>query len=371
VRSTLAPGAAVGTSDLIVDVTPGRRVSGSVEADNAGYYYTGEYRVGATVNINNPLGHGDVASLRVLTSGPGLKYARASYQMQFGRATAGVAYTALEYKLRKGFSDLQANGTAEVASVYASYPLIRSRNSNLYALVEYEDRTFQDKVDLFSTVTDKKGRAWMGSFYGNHRDGIAGGGLNTYSLTATSGNIDITGSSGLDPTALQADEAGPRTNGHYGKLGFNFSRLQRITDRLSLYGAIYGQLASRNLDISEKMGLGGMYAVRAYPVGEAYSDQGFVATHEARLLLPKFSERMPGQFHLIGFVDAGLGTVNKNPFNDEKNRRHLLGAGIGLTWSEYNNFVVNTYYARKLGHEEATAAPDKDGRFWIQVVKYF
>ena len=46
VKSTLAPGAAVGTSDLIVDVTPGRRVTGSVEADNAGNRYTGEYRAG-------------------------------------------------------------------------------------------------------------------------------------------------------------------------------------------------------------------------------------------------------------------------------------------------------------------------------------
>ena len=64
VGSTLAPGAEVGTSDLLVDVTPGQRMTGSVEADNAGDRYTGEYRVGATVNINNPAGHGDVASLQ-------------------------------------------------------------------------------------------------------------------------------------------------------------------------------------------------------------------------------------------------------------------------------------------------------------------
>ena len=95
--------------------------------------------------------------------------------------------------------------------------------------------------------------------------------------------------------------------GSYHKLGFNVARLQRVTDRVSLYGAINGQFASKNLDISEKMGLGGMYAVRAYPVGEAYADEGYVATLEARLLLPKFSERMPGQMHLIGFVDTGSG----------------------------------------------------------------
>jgi hemolysin activation/secretion protein len=213
----------------------------------------------------------------------------------------------------------------------------------------------------------------MGSFYGNHRDGFGGGGLSSYSITATSGDIDITGSSGLIPTARDADAAGPQTNGHYGKLGFNASRLQRLTDRLSLYGAIYGQFASKNLDISEKMGLGGMYAVRSYSVGEAYSDEGYVATLEARLLLPKFSERVPGQFHLIGFADTGSGILNKNPFPGaiQPNRRTLSGAGIGLTWADYNNFVVNMYWAHKLGHEIVTVPPDKNGRFWIQVVKYF
>jgi len=96
VTSTLTPGASVGASDLIVDVTPGQRVTGSIDADNAGNRYTGEYRLGATVNLNNAAGLGDVASLRVMTSGSGLNYARASYQMQFGKArpawlTAGSA----------------------------------------------------------------------------------------------------------------------------------------------------------------------------------------------------------------------------------------------------------------------------------------
>ena len=75
VRSTLVPGTAVGTSDLLVDVTPGQRVTGSVEADNGGSRYTGEYRIGGTVNINNPFGLGDQASLRGLTSGRGLTMA--------------------------------------------------------------------------------------------------------------------------------------------------------------------------------------------------------------------------------------------------------------------------------------------------------
>lgn len=366
VRSTLAPGVEVGTSDLIVDLTPGRLVSGNVEADNGGYYYTGEYRVGATVNINNPTGHGDVASLRVLTSGDGMKYGRASYQMQFGKATAGVAYTALEYRLGKEFAPLNAHGTVEIASVYGSYPLIRSRNANLYVLGGFDAKTFQDKIDLFSSVTDKKARVWWVGLHGNHLDRFGGGGASSYAVTQTFGDLDIE-----TPAALSADAATARSNGHYEKVALSFARLQRVTDRVSLYGSINGQLASKNLDISEKMGLGGPYAVRAYPVGESYADEGYVATLEARLLLPKFFERMPGKVHLIGFADTGTATLHKDPWTAEKNRRTLSGAGVGLTWADYNNFIANVYWAHKLGNEAATAAPDKNNRFWFQVVKFF
>ena len=93
VNSTLAPGAQPGTSDLTVNLTPGPRVSGSVDADNAGLPATGAYRLGATVNVNNLAGLGDVASVRVLSSGPGMTYGRASYQVELGRATVGAAYT--------------------------------------------------------------------------------------------------------------------------------------------------------------------------------------------------------------------------------------------------------------------------------------
>ncbi|HEX8217463.1 MAG TPA: POTRA domain-containing protein, partial [Allosphingosinicella sp.] len=74
VRSTLSPGAAVGTSDLLVALTPGQRFTGSVEADNGGNRYTGSYRAGGTINFNNPTGLGDRASLRLLGSSGGLAY---------------------------------------------------------------------------------------------------------------------------------------------------------------------------------------------------------------------------------------------------------------------------------------------------------
>jgi len=206
----------------------------------------------------------------------------------------------------------------------------------------------------------------MASLYGNHRDSWFGrGGLTTYSLTYSAGDLDI-----RTPSALAFDAATARTNGGYGKLWYSAARLQSVTDTFSLYAAINGQFASKNLDISEKFGLGGPYAVRAYPVGEGYADEGYVVTLEARQRLPKFTS-MPGELNLVGFVDTGAVTLNKNPWFTGTNHRSLSGAGVGLTWIDYNNFTLSAYYAWKLSDDRALSAPDKNGRLWVQAVKFF
>jgi hemolysin activation/secretion protein len=336
VKSTLVPGASVGASDLIVELTPGQRISGSVDADNAGNRYTGRARGGATVNLNEPTGHGDVATLRVLTSGSGLNYARLSYQAYIGNATAGVAYSALRYKLGREFAPLDADGKAMIASVYGSYPLIRSRNTNLYVQLNADAKRFSDELGVTSSVTDKHAHVLIASLVGDAFDTIS------------------------------AD-----SNGHYNKLSLNATRQQSLTDTVSLYAAINGQLASKNLDVSEKMELGGMYGVRAYPEGEAYADQGYVINLEARVDLQRLTNVVPGQLQLIGFVDHGSVTTNKNPWTAGSNRRTLSGAGVGLVWGSNSNVVVRTYYAHRLGNEKALSAPDSASRFWVQAVKYF
>ena len=365
VKSTLVPGAGPGTSDLLVDIAPGRLVTGSVDADNAGNRYTGEFRLGATVNLNNPLGLGDVAGLRAVTSGSGLKYGRFFYQVPFGRAAVGVAYSRLDYALGKEFAPLGANGVATAMGVYGSYTLLRSRNVNLYAGLSYDHKNFQDRVALFSSVTDRKINVLTGNLYGNQLDAVGGGGVNSFSLSLSAGTLDI-----QTPAARAADALSADSQGAYNKLAFTASRLQQITDSVSLFAGISGQGASKNLDPSEKMSLGGMDGVRAYPQGESFGDQGYLVNLEARLLLPK-AESLPGRMHLIGFVDAGSVTINKNPWAAGSNQRSLAAYGVGLTWSEPGNFLVRTYYARKLGNDPATSGPDRSGRLWIQGVKYF
>lgn len=364
VNSTLTPGATLGASDLIVDVEPGRRVTGSVDADNAGNRYTGEYRGGATVNFNNLLGLGDVATLRAVTAGRGLNYGRASYQVPVGKATVGVAYSRLGYELGKEFDSLDAHGTAEVASIYGSYPLIRSRNTNLSVQAGYDHKRLRDRAEQF--VSNRKINAFNLSVLGDHRDNLGAGGVTAFSVTATTGRLDI---QSAEPRAYDAITA--RSAGNYNKLGFSLMRLQNVTRSVSLYAGINGQFASKNLDSSEKMSLGGVNGVRAYPEGEAWGDQGYVLSVEARWLLPQFSPNQLGQVQLLAFVDTGTTTSHKKPWYSDSNRRTLSGAGVGVNWVDPNNFAVKVMYAHKLGNAETLSAPDKSGRFWVQLVKYF
>ncbi len=364
VKSTLVPGASVGASDLIVDLMPGPRVTGYIDADNQGNRYTGANRLGAALQINNPTGSGDLVSVRALTSGAGTRYGRLAYQAQIGRARAGVAYSRMLYRLEQDFASLAASGVATITSIYGGYPLLRSRSHNLTGQVHLDDKTFRDRADATSSLADKKARVAMLSLNGDASDAF--GGSTTYTLSWSSGDLAI-----ASAAALALDAATVGANGRFGKLSFSAMRLQNLSDTLSLSAAMSGQLASKNLDVSEKMGLGGGAGVRAYPSGEAYGDQGYVLNLEARALLPAFAASVPGRITMIGFIDHGSVMLNKNAWTAGDNRRSLSGAGIGLSWAAHNDFAVSVTIASKLGNAVATSAPDANSRFWLQGVKYF
>jgi hemolysin activation/secretion protein len=366
VKATLAPGTAIGTSDLLVDVTPGPRISGNVEADNGGSRYTGAYRFGGTINVNNPLGVGDQLSLRLLGSDGALGYGRISYQAPLGNLTVGLAYAHLRYELGREFKGLDGSGTADILSAYASYPLIRSRHANLYALGNFDYRFLRDDIGIVSSRSRKHLAAGTLGLSGDYRDALGGGGFSQFSLGWTIGDLDIRSSA-----ERLADATTARSAGRYSKLQGSFSRLQTIVGPFSLYGSVRGQVAFDNLDSSEKMELGGAYGVRAYPEGEAFGDTGYIATAEARLGLSQWTGKLPGTLELIGFVDTGEVRYAQDPWFTGSNHAVRSGYGGGLNWYGPQGIILRGSYARKLGTGPATSAPDRDGRFWFQVVKLF
>lgn len=360
VGATLRPGSTVGTSDLLVDVQPGPRVSGSIDADNYGNRFTGEYRLGGTLNLNSPLGLGDQLSLRAMGSDQDQHYYRAGYQLPVGpwSTQVGLAYSDMDYQLAKDFGDLDAHGNARIASAFARQPLVRRRDFSLDAQLQFDDKRLEDDVDLTDYRSDKRARVTTLSLSGNGKDGLLGGGLYGFALAWSHGRLNIDGAA---DQAIDAATAG--SAGHYNLLRPTLSRLQRLNDRFSLYGQLQGQWADGNLDSSEKLILGGAYGVRAYPQGEASGDQGWLASLELRYALTP-------AWQLNTFVDHGEVRLNKNSWDDGENHRSLSGAGVGAAWAA-QGWRISATAAWKLGNADAQSDVERTPRVWAQLVRYF
>ena len=370
VRATgaLQPGANVGESDLVVRVEDdGPMVRGSVELDNYGSRYTGDWRLGGSVRVVNPSGRGDQLGLRALRSdNGGLTIGSVGYSLPVGDngLRASLSYTSLNYKVKEEFAALGANGDAEVWAAALAYPVIRSRGSNFYITGGFDHKKLDDRIDSLGTSTSKKVDALRLTGSGDSIDGALGGGANNYSLTFSSGDLKIS-----PDAARTLDAAGRRTNGGFQKFAYDVSRSQRLTDRASLYLAISGQFASKNLDSSEKMSLGGPQGVRAYPVGEAAADIATLMQVELRYR----TGTMAGMdSNLAAFVDNGMAQVNETTIaGDVTNRRNLLGYGLGLTLAKPGSLFARAMVAWRGERERPTSDNDRSPRAWVQMGAYF
>jgi hemolysin activation/secretion protein len=360
VKSTLRPGASTGTTDLLVDVQRAPLIDGAIDADNYGNRFTGEYRLGGTLNLNNPLGLGDRLTLRAMGSEEDQRYGRVAYQLPLGpwATQLGVAYSDMDYQLGKDFEDLDAHGNARITSVFALQPLVRSRDFSLYGQLQFDDKRLKDDIDLFEQKSDKRARVTILSLTGNSRDMLLGGGVNSFALAWSQGSLNLDGA-----TAQRADDLTAGAAGQFHKLNPSLVRLQRLSERFSLYTQLQGQWADGNLDSSEKLYLGGAYGVRAYPQGEASGDQGWLANVELRYSLTE-------AWQLSTFIDHGQVRLNKDSWTDEENHRSLSGTGIGARWAAYG-WQISTVAAWRLGNADAESDVARTPRIWAQVVRAF
>ncbi len=354
-RGTLRPGDAAGTTDLVVDVGKGPFATGSLEFDNYGDASTGRYRLGGSVNVNSPLRLGDQLSLRGLVSNEWQRYYRAGYQVPVGPLSTrlGVAYSEMHYRLAGEFSDLEYHGRASVQSVFVAQPLVRGRHLNLTAQIQYENKNLHDTYGIFDVQTDKNVGLWSFSLGGSSEDRWFGGGRNGLSVTFGAGRLRSNDPIGMNALA--------KTIGSFSKLNVSALRVQSLGARFQFYAQFNAQLASRNLDSSEKFSLGGPYGVRAYGFSAGSGDQGWQASAELRY------RAAPG-LQLSTCIDTGRVQLNKQPWTRDRNTQHLHAAGVGAGWYGATR-QVTLAAAWALG--SPFASPTRAPSVWVQAAQYF
>lgn len=365
-RAILSPGQAIGETDLRIELDRGRTAAGAIELDNYGSRFTGATRLSGQFDLYSPLRRGDWFSVRVAKGDPGLEYARIGYQVPVGGdgLRLGAIYSRVEYRLGRDFAALDAMGEADTWSLAASYPILRSRAHNLHGRLVAERKDLEDRVNATATVSARSSATAALTLHGDYFDGAGGGASSAYSLTYTGGSLRVE-----TPAQKAIDDVGPRTHGSFHRWNVSYARQQSLTDRTALYASFFGQKAGKNLDSSEKMILGGIHGVRAYPQGEAPGDSGYLVTVELRRAFR--ISALPGNWFAAGFVDAGEVRINENPSGGQANQRRLSGGGLGLEWSQPANFGLRLAIAHRIGDERATAGSDDRTRAWLQAIKYF
>ncbi|WP_321871673.1 ShlB/FhaC/HecB family hemolysin secretion/activation protein [Paraburkholderia tropica] len=365
VSSTMRPGEAVGTSDLLVDVTPQQRVSADAGVDNFGDPYSGRVRGSGNLNINGLFNQGDLLDFSALTSGHGMTYGRMDYRYLLNGqgTTLGATISGLDYHLGNDLSDLEAHGSAFVGGVVLAQPIIRNTRGNLYGQVEYDFRRLNDNIDVIGLQNDRHTNSLTTTLAGDELD--ATGVINariamTYGVLAANNlQTDI------------VDQLGADTAGHYVKLSVSVSRLQQLARHDALYLGISGQTASKNLDTSEQFYLGGPDSVRGYDVGVLSGSRGYLATFEYRH--DATFQQIPGIWQFSAFVDTGWVQQYKNVFVSGPNTGQLSSAGFGVQWNGPYKLLVTASVAFPFGRapEILSANASTAVHCWLQMRKSF
>jgi hemolysin activation/secretion protein len=364
VTSSLQEGKQRGETNVLLTVTDKPLVDGMVGVDNFGQTSTGQNRVTANLNVNGPLGLGEQVNVYGLHT-EGTNYGRVALTAPVGSdgLRVGINGSYLSYRvINSSFNQLFANGTSSTGGAELTYPIIRSRPANLFLLTNYNYSSFINNAN--SAITSQYNTSvFLGGLSGNLLDSFAGGGINYGSLMASGGSVNLNNS-----PSFSSDLIGPRVNGNFTKLRYGANRLQAITSDLSGYFGISGQIASKNLDPSEQLYLGGPYSVRAYATGQGNASQGNLMTFELRQTLPM-------KLLLTGFYDyANVQTYKTSSFTITplNNTYAMQGLGSSIGWSGPMGLQVKAIWAMRTGTLPALVTQSFNGnggtsnnRFWL------
>ena len=350
-RAVLKPGSTPGTTALDVEVQKRESTNNYIFADNGGGHYSGRYRFGANLELNNPISLGD----RFIVSGSISDEETTNYSIRYefpffhAGTRLGVAFSQTNYDIST-FSDLYDSlGESRGVSVYGLTPLYRNMANRLTLIYGYDHRDITDEYKFkiaelkpFNFDVDKEADVFHIGLSGSH---YAPNEFFQYSIIYWIGDIET-------------EDGGAYYDGTYHKLTADLLKIWYVED-FNFRVHARGQLASRALDSSEQFYMGGMDGMRAYANGDGYGDSAYIATVEGR-----YETGLEG-LELAAFVDVGAA---KNRVTDKLD--HLADAGVGLRYAKKDDWYAHLDFAHKIdGRDDRSEPGDNDYRVWFQVYK--
>jgi hemolysin activation/secretion protein len=338
--------------------------------DNFGYEATGRSRLGAAVDWNNALLEDDKFSLLGLKS-QGSSYLRAAYEWATGLdgLSVGASVAKLNYDIVNNLQNaVYVSGDTVKKGFQAMYDLVSDSSETSRIGLIYDTKSITNLALNYSDSEIYTSKSTGLVFKGQVRELVPGGAVLTYDTVYSHGQVNMAGSPNF-----AADASGEKTDGSFSKLRVYGSILQPLSGTNALFGSLTMQFASKNLDGSEKMYLGGPLGVRAYGVGEGAGSDGRLATLELR-------QKLGLKTTLAEFYDWG----QIRPYHDGSftpssvNNTTLKGIGFSLSHEFDSGVSMKGTWARREGPTpDASSMPHgHDGqfdrnRFWLTMESRF
>jgi len=372
VQGSLRQGRDAGETELLLKLYQGRTRQTELTMDNAGSRSTGAIRLMASMTWFNPADLADLLNV-VAVHTQGSDYARLAYSIPVGTDGWRMGFNAstMNYKVVVGDQGMVgAFGQAITKGMEWVYPLLRADDRSATVTLTADTKKFQNTSAQGLLMSDYEAKVMAAQVSGFYRDLNPGGGTGTYALQVSHGGINLDGS-----LSQQTDKNTVQTEGVFNKIRLNGTWQQPITTSTSAFVSYTGQLGDKNLDSSEKMQLGGMNGVRAYPTGEGSGSDGHLLQFELR-------EQLENGINMAAFYDWGQVYLQHDPNypggpNNNRNIYRGLGASVGYTTEDGIN--IKATWARKIGNNpnpNPINGNDQDGtrdrnRYWLQVTLPF
>lgn len=344
VRARLQPGAAYGTSDVLI-MAREDWLQGSVFVDNGGTKNIGEFRTGAQLAINNPLGIADQLSLVGLVSEAALlKYGAATYSLPVGHGGSrfSLTYGYAKFDVSGPFSGL-GGSNRNVRGEY-SLPLINTRLQKASVSAAVTD--VKANTD-FSGVTFNRSKVTLAE--------LAGQVSQTHSNRAITQAALVLSSNFQKYDGIADDSSVPL------KVDLDLQHLLPLANafQLLLRGQfVYG---TAPLPDTQKFSLGGPATIRSYANSDARGDWGYLGQVVLRRNFAVQSVLLtPRLFYDYGEVRQHR--ADRFAAGAQPQDIRLAGYGIG-TDATYRHFSLKLDYALPTTNAPSGDGKD-DGRFY-------
>jgi hemolysin activation/secretion protein len=364
VQGGLAAGTNEGDTRVVLQSSEKPLITGALNMDSYGALTTGPERMLLDAALNSPAGRGEQYTMGLLAT-HGVRYGRFGVSVPVGLegARMGINSSYMDYTVIAGSavaSNIHGNSTS--VGLDLSYPMIRSQQANLFLTSGATGKIFENYSGSLLSRSSESLAATL-AMNGNWVDRFFNGASNQASLSVTAGNLHI-----RDEQSRISDSFTAATEGAFNKINAAITRNQAVRDGVSLVLSLTGQLASKNLDSSEKFFLGGPSGVRGYPVSEGGGSQGHLGSVELRTKLPK-------NWELRLFYDSGRvkQNVNDYPGAPTPNWLNYRSHGASLIWQAPRNITLTATLAQRIGdnpYPDIATGNDQDGtkkisRLWL------